>query len=79
MPSKPCIFPFTYGGVIHTNCTWYESNSYGRYIQPWCPTAVDEQGNYDAMDGEGAEGHCGGQDCLFPTGNMNYMQQAIFD
>ena len=54
------------------------SNYQYRNNQPWCPTAVDEWGNYEYNSVEGAEGHCGGQNCSFPIGKTNYNKQKLF-
>ena len=73
--NKPCIFPFTYRDTNFTTCTWTLSDNYGRNNQPWCPTAVDELGNYEDNGGEGAEGQCGEQGCSFPIGMSYYSKQ----
>ena len=33
----PCVFPFTHGGITHTECT-------GGGFKPWCSTKTDENG-----------------------------------
>ena len=52
-PNKPCIFPFTYKGKTYDTCILWEKGGDQRGV--WCPTLVDEQGNYV----EGNWGYCG--------------------
>lgn len=40
----PCIFPFTYKGKVHTECTWEDAEK--RHNQAWCSTEVDSSGNF---------------------------------
>ena len=42
-PGKPCIFPFTYLGVTHSECTVANNGRNGGNL--WCATEVDENGN----------------------------------
>ena len=78
MANKRCIFPFTYKDedgkiAVYTNCTWADSDWAERNSQPWCPTAVNEDGYYqDVWTVRGGpalrtEGICG-SGCTFPTG-----------
>ena len=43
-PSKPCVFPFKYHGVLFTDCTF-----------GWCSTKVDDDGKHI----KGNQGDCG--------------------
>merc|ERR1711936_953072 len=37
---SPCVFPFTYGGVEHRQCTYADSPL------PWCATATQADGKH---------------------------------
>ena len=50
----PCVFPFTYDGITHTECTYY-----GGYSKPWCGTKTDENGIYQG----GNWGYCNMDKC----------------
>ncbi|CAK0848067.1 unnamed protein product [Prorocentrum cordatum] len=41
----PCVFPFTYAGIIYMTCTDVENT------QKWCAVAVDSRGELDSKDG----------------------------
>ena len=41
-PNKPCIFPFTFNGVVYNKCTW--TSAHLAEHKPWCSTFVDETG-----------------------------------
>ena len=55
----PCIFPFTYEGVVHNECTDKGGSSL------WCSTKVDDSGKHI----QGNFGNCG-EGCLDNTGNI---------
>lgn len=62
----PCIFPFTYAGVVHNACTLAADT------QPWCSTKVDSSGVH--IGGEGNWGYCEDKtECPF-EGNGNYCK-----
>ena len=52
-----CVFPFTYDGITHSQCTYY-----GGYSKPWCGTKTDENGVYQS----GNWGYCNMDKCTAP-------------
>jgi len=40
----PCVFPFTYNGVIHTQCIWDDASN--KHDMAWCATELSGEGNY---------------------------------
>jgi len=42
--AAPCIFPFTYNGVVRNQCIW--DDAYNKHNQAWCATEVDAAGGY---------------------------------
>ncbi|XP_040583657.2 LOW QUALITY PROTEIN: low-density lipoprotein receptor-related protein 2 [Lepeophtheirus salmonis] len=58
---KPCIFPFQFNGVIHTQCTWDQAHLTEH--KPWCSTQVNENGHH--IGGQGKWGNCG-PNCPIP-------------
>ena len=51
-----CVFPFTYEGITHTECTFY-----GGHSKPWCGTKTDENGLYQS----GNWGYCNMDRCTY--------------
>ena len=51
-PFAPCIFPFSYNGIIHWGCPKDPDDSRKR----WCSTLVDNSGQH--VSGQNQWGHC---------------------
>jgi hypothetical protein len=65
-PKLPCIFPFRFNGVVHTQCTWDQAHLTEH--KAWCSTLVDETGHH--VGGQGKWGNCG-PDCPVPPDDRN--------
>ena len=60
-PNRPCVFPFIDRGISHSKCT-----SGASYLQPWCPTEVDQNGHYIDEKWGNCESNC-------ETGNTSFV------
>ena len=49
---KPCVFPFTFNGIVHFGCPKDPDDPSKR----WCSTKVDQSGNH--IGGQGVYGDC---------------------
>ena len=65
-PGLPCIFPFTFNGAEHHECTWDQAHLTEHLA--WCSTQVDETGHH--IGGQGKWGNCG-EGCPVPPDPRN--------
>ena len=60
-PGANCVFPFTYEGVVYTECTTVGDD------KPWCSTLTDQNGNH--VGDQGKWGYCA-SNCTTKPGKL---------